>query len=155
MFWKARKQNILLCRLKYINTYIRLLPQMTDSIQLSKLQQMAIQERNNEGFQQLKSQLLGFITNRIPDREEAEDLLHDVYIQMDVTVEPIEQLRAWLYRVTRNRIIDRFRKKKADAFSSLNEHDQQFEQSAKSNLASPDNELMDKLVLQEIRRKIN
>ena len=36
---------------------------------------------------------------------------------------PIEQVGAWLYRVARNRIIDRFRKKKPEPFSAAGDPD--------------------------------
>ena len=51
----------------------------------------------------------------VQDPAEAEDILQDVFFQFIEAYrlpEPIEQAGAWLYRVARNRIIDRFRKKK-------------------------------------------
>jgi RNA polymerase sigma factor (sigma-70 family) len=62
-----------------------------------------------------RSKLLGYISKRIHDRTEAEDILQDVFYQLTVgfnDLRRIENLTAWLYRVTENRIIDRFRKKK-------------------------------------------
>jgi RNA polymerase sigma factor (sigma-70 family) len=47
------------------------------------------------------------------DPAEAEDLLQDVFeelVQAYRLPEPIERAGAWLFRVARNRIIDRFRK---------------------------------------------
>jgi DNA-directed RNA polymerase specialized sigma24 family protein len=38
--------------------------------------------------------------------------------------EPIEQVGAWLYRVARNRIIDRFRKKKEVELPELSSEDE-------------------------------
>lgn len=62
-----------------------------------------------------RSRLGNFIRRRIPDPEEAEDLLQDVLeelVQAYRLPEPIEKASAWLFRVARNRIIDRFRKSK-------------------------------------------
>lgn len=62
-----------------------------------------------------RKRLLGYIGNRIPDRMEAEDILQDVFYQLTVgfnDIRRIENITAWLYRVTENRIIDMFRKKK-------------------------------------------
>jgi RNA polymerase sigma factor (sigma-70 family) len=59
--------------------------------------------------------LRNFIRRRVPDASEAEDILQDVffeYVQAYRLPEPIEQVGAWLFRVARNRIIDRFRKKR-------------------------------------------
>jgi RNA polymerase sigma factor (sigma-70 family) len=62
-----------------------------------------------------RKRLLGYISNRIPDRIEAEDILQDVFYQLTVgfrDIRRIENLTAWLYRVADNRITDLFRKKK-------------------------------------------
>jgi RNA polymerase sigma factor (sigma-70 family) len=46
--------------------------------------------------------------------EDAEDILQDVWYQLSAIVdtEPIEKMSSWLYRVSRNRIIDKKRKQK-------------------------------------------
>jgi RNA polymerase sigma factor (sigma-70 family) len=62
-----------------------------------------------------RSRLSNFIRQRVQDPAEAEDILQDVFYQFVEAYrlpEPIEQAGAWLFRVARNRIIDRFRKKK-------------------------------------------
>ncbi len=63
-----------------------------------------------------------FIRRRVADRADAEDILQDVFYEfVDAYRLPgsIEQVTAWLFRVARNRIIDRFRKKKAQPVSPL------------------------------------
>jgi len=57
--------------------------------------------------------LFGFIRSRVKNDQDAEDILQDVWYQLSsvIDTEPIEQLSAWLYRVTRNRIVDKKRKK--------------------------------------------
>jgi len=62
-----------------------------------------------------RSKLGSFIRRRVADQTDAEDILQDVFYEFTQAhrlPEPIEQVSAWLYRVARNRIIDRFRKKK-------------------------------------------
>lgn len=56
--------------------------------------------------------LLGFIRQRVGNEADAEDILQDVWYQLTTTVdtEPIEQISGWLFRVARNKIIDRYRK---------------------------------------------
>lgn len=64
-----------------------------------------------------RTRLGGFIRRRVADAGEAEDILQDVFhefVQAYRLPEPIEQVSAWLFRVARNRIIDRFRKKKEE-----------------------------------------
>jgi RNA polymerase sigma factor (sigma-70 family) len=70
----------------------------------SELKAILVRERSRLGH---------FIRRRVPDPEEAEDLLQDVFeelVQAYRLPEPIEKAGAWLFRVARNRIIDRFRK---------------------------------------------
>jgi RNA polymerase sigma factor (sigma-70 family) len=57
--------------------------------------------------------LLHFIRKRVGDQGDAEDILQDVFYELTEAyrlMKPIEQVGAWLYRVARNRIVDRFRK---------------------------------------------
>lgn len=63
------------------------------------------------------SQIKGFIRKRVNSDEDAEDLLQDVFYQLAKVydlLDPIENVSAWLYRVARNEIIDRGRKKKSE-----------------------------------------
>ena len=63
-----------------------------------------------------------FIRRRVPDASEAEDILQDVFFEFVAAYrlpEPIEQAGAWLFRVARNRIIDRFRKKKEEPLPEI------------------------------------
>ncbi|AMO93064.1 RNA polymerase sigma factor, sigma-70 family protein [Collimonas fungivorans] len=62
-----------------------------------------------------RARLGNFILRRVRDPDEADDILQDVFqefVQACRLPAPIEQASAWLFRVARNRIIDRFRKKK-------------------------------------------
>lgn len=62
--------------------------------------------------------LRSFIRRRVLDAGEAEDILQEVLYELVAAhrvMLPIEQAGAWLMRVARNRIIDRFRKKKTES----------------------------------------
>jgi RNA polymerase sigma factor (sigma-70 family) len=62
-----------------------------------------------------RGRLRNFIRRQVPDAGEAEDILQDVFYEFVEAYrlpDSIEQVGAWLFRVARNRIIDRFRKKK-------------------------------------------
>jgi RNA polymerase sigma factor (sigma-70 family) len=56
--------------------------------------------------------LFRFIRSRVKSDQDAEDILQDVWFQLSSIVdsEPVEQLSAWLYRVSRNKIVDKSRK---------------------------------------------
>jgi len=62
-----------------------------------------------------RGRLRNFIRRRVADESEVEDILQDVFYELTLAfrlMQPIEQVSAWLFRVARNRIIDRFRKNK-------------------------------------------
>lgn len=62
--------------------------------------------------------LQGFIRKRVQSREDADDILQDVYSQLveaDRLMKPIDQISAWLFTVARNRITDLYRRKKTVA----------------------------------------
>jgi len=64
-----------------------------------------------------RGRLLAFIRRRVLDAAEAEDVLQEALYELVAAhrlMQPVEQAGAWLMRVARNRIIDRFRKKKPD-----------------------------------------
>jgi RNA polymerase sigma factor (sigma-70 family) len=69
-----------------------------------------------------RSRLWNFIRRRVADQTDADDILQDVFYEFTQAYrlpDPIEQASAWLFRVARNRIIDRFRKKKEVALEDL------------------------------------
>lgn len=70
---------------------------------------------------QYGSALFGFIRGRVPTDADAEDVLQDVWMQFSnqPEIEAIEQVSGWLYRVARNKITDRYRKKRPAALEDL------------------------------------
>ncbi|PWK79971.1 RNA polymerase sigma factor (sigma-70 family) [Mucilaginibacter oryzae] len=65
--------------------------------------------------------LLGFIRQRVKNDADAEDILQDVWYQFSAVInsEPIEQTSAWLYRVARNKITDKHKKKKESLIDDM------------------------------------
>ena len=63
------------------------------------------------------NRLFSFIRGKVQTDEDAEDILQDVWYQFSsvLNAEPIEQTSAWLFRVARNRIIDKYRKQLPDS----------------------------------------
>jgi len=57
--------------------------------------------------------LRAFVRRQVADLSEVEDIVQDAFVELVSAyrlMEPIEHVGAWLMRVARNRIIDRFRK---------------------------------------------
>jgi RNA polymerase sigma factor (sigma-70 family) len=89
----------------------------------SPVEQRGEQNRRiSEVIQRERRRLLNFIRKRVGDQGDAEDILQDVFYELIEAyrlMQPVEQVGAWLYRVARNRIIDRFRKRKPEARSEI------------------------------------
>jgi len=89
-----------------------------------------------------QSRLRNFIRRHVPDPGDAEDILQEVLYELVEAyrlMKPIEQAGAWLFRVARNRITDRFRKKKAMLVSDLAQVEEDGEMSSLEELLpSPD-----------------
>ncbi len=69
-----------------------------------------------------RSRLGSFIRLRVPNQADAEDILQDVFYEFVNAYRlpaSIEQASAWLFRVARNRIIDRFRKRREQPVSGI------------------------------------
>lgn len=81
-------------------------------------------------IQTFGGKLFGFIRNKVKSNEDAEDILQDVWYQFSnfTNVEDLENVGAWLFRVARNKVIDRYRKKTPDSledYNFLNEGDEE------------------------------
>ncbi|MBT1696013.1 sigma-70 family RNA polymerase sigma factor [Fulvivirgaceae bacterium PWU4] len=77
------------------------------------------------------NRLFGFIRGRVKTDEDAEDILQDVWYQLShaVNAEDIGQMSGWLFKVARNKIIDKHRKKSTvslDDFSADTEEGEYF-----------------------------
>ncbi|MGB8694127.1 MAG: RNA polymerase sigma factor, partial [Steroidobacteraceae bacterium] len=58
--------------------------------------------------------LRAFVRRQVTDLAEVEDIVQDTFAQLVAAyrlMEPIQHVAAWLQRVARNRIIDRFRRR--------------------------------------------
>lgn len=93
-------------------TALRLSPEMT--AQRKEVVEQAVAAE--------RSRLFNFIKKRVSDPGDAEDILQDVFFQLwqgYETIENLEKITSWMFRVARNKIIDRYRKSKPDSFSKI------------------------------------
>jgi len=66
----------------------------------------------------LETKLKGFIQSKVHDEYIAEDILHDVFIKLHSRIDTLHdqsKFQPWIYQITRNAIIDYFRKINKDA----------------------------------------
>lgn len=95
---------------------------MMDALNITA--EMAIEKRQvvEKAVATESNRLLNFIRSRVSNQDDAEDILQDVFIQLwqgYQTIESIEKVTAWMFRVARNKIVDLYRKKKPDNFSAI------------------------------------
>jgi RNA polymerase sigma factor (sigma-70 family) len=121
-------------------------------------------------FNTYRHRLLKFIRSRTRFIEDAEDILQDVFYQFtraNELAQPIEQTAAWLYRATRNRIIDKHRKKRDDPLPAVYDEDGQngdfssgeyiFEEIAAiiyDDNTTPETEYLRSLIIDEIQNAL-
>jgi RNA polymerase sigma factor (sigma-70 family) len=89
--------------------------------ELGGITSMTEQDRQiSEIIAEERSRLRNFNRRRVPDAADVEDILQEVFyklVEANRLLMPIDHITGWLFRVARNRIIDLFRKKKAETFS--------------------------------------
>jgi len=106
-----------------------------------------------------RSRLGNFIRTRVGDAAEAEDILQDVFYEFVEEYrlpESIEQASAWLFRVARNRIIDRFRKKKEVPISETgDEEEYRLDLALPSPDAGPEAEYARAVLLDALRQALD
>ena len=101
--------------------------------------------------QRERGRLLAFIRRRIDDAAEAEDVLQDALYELVLAyriMQPVEQAGAWLTRVARNRIIDRFRSNRPEPLAD--QEDGAFEDLLPAEEDGPESAVMRGLLLEEI-----
>src|SRR5690349_5468972 len=67
-----------------------------------------------EVYTKFRKSLFTYIHSKINNREDAEDILQNVFVKMTSNIEKLsdkEKVQNWLYRITRNTIIDYYRVK--------------------------------------------
>ena len=81
---------------------------------------MSQENQHNVGklIAEYQPQLKSFVRNRVAQKEDAEDILQDVFYQLvktvNIALNPIENVSAWLYRVALNTIINHGTKKREE-----------------------------------------
>lgn len=60
-----------------------------------------------------QGELKGFVYKRVKDKALTEDILHDVFLKVQNKIgqlHELEKINGWIYQITKNTIIDHFRK---------------------------------------------
>jgi len=111
-------------------------------------------------FKTDRKKFLGFIRQRVRSQEEAEDILQDVFTNVlaaSANVQkPIENIASWVFTAVRNRIIDSYRKKRAESFSDLqspgnSDDSDSFENFIGDSTAGPESDLFRKTIWDSVQ----
>jgi RNA polymerase sigma factor (sigma-70 family) len=89
---------------------------------MSSLDQLTAEQDQSiaQAMERDGGRLRNYIRKHVVDLEAAEDILQEVFVELVEAyrlLKPIEQVSAWLFRVAKNRIIDRFRGRKLESLS--------------------------------------
>lgn len=97
-------------------------------------------------YNDFHSRLHHFIVGRVPDPDTAEDILQDVYLKIHAKIDGLreeDRLESWIYQITRNAIIDYYRRARPqDELSESLASPSEDEPDAVSKLASSVNGMM-------------
>ncbi len=112
--------------------------------------------RISEAVAREQGRLRKFIRKYVSDQSDTEDILQEVFYEFVAAyrmMKPVEQATAWLFRVARNRIIDRFRGKSRDVLRnppSTTEGELSFEELLPSRDGGPEAAYVRQLLWEEI-----
>jgi len=116
-------------------------------------------------FKTDRKKFLGFIRQRVRSQEEAEDILQDVFTNVLAASrnvqKPIENIASWVFTAVRNRIIDSYRKKRAETFSDMQtpNHSEDgaeaYEALLKDFSANPESDLLRKTIWESVQNGLS
>ena len=129
---------------------------LTISSEMSAVQKQNITHIINS----YSKRLMGFIRQRVASQSDAEDILQDVFYQMIQTINTIDEIGAWLFAVTRNKITDQQRKLKPDLFSDIydnndDEDEMDWKEILFDNSGNPETEYLRTLFWEELNNSLD
>ncbi len=126
---------------------------------------MELQSQIEQLFKTDRKKFLGFIRQRVRSQEEAEDILQDVFTNVLAASQqmqkPIENISSWVFTAIRNRIIDSYRKKRAETFSDMqlpgasDDPADTFESFISDKTSDPDTELLRKTIWERVQEGLS
>jgi len=100
--------------------------------------------------------LLSFIRGKVRNEEDAQDILQDIWYSLSflVNTSPVEQTGAWLYKIARNKITDRYRKHRESLFDDVfvegDEEEMDYSSILFSDASTPETEYLRNLFWEQL-----
>lgn len=72
-------------------------------------------------FKEMKQELYHFIAKKVGNKDDIEDILQNVFLKIVEkagSLEDTEKVRGWIYTITRNTIVDHYRKSKYKVYNN-------------------------------------
>ena len=94
---------------------------MKDMVHITPIMAAEQNRLLEETIQRERRRLLEFIRRRIPQEEDPEDVLQDVFTELTENLRMervIDRVSGWVYRVARNKIADLFRKRRTESLEA-------------------------------------
>jgi RNA polymerase sigma factor (sigma-70 family) len=119
------------------------------------------QQSIQHAVQEYGKRLLSFIRTRVKNDQDAEDILQDVWYQLSSIIdsEPIVQLSSWLYRVSKNKIVDKNRKMAPQSLADFafedEEGDMIYPEALLSDSSDPETELEKSAIRESLYSALN
>jgi RNA polymerase sigma factor (sigma-70 family) len=114
--------------------------------------------RIGDSVKEYGKRLFAFIRGRVNSDEDAQDILQDVWYQLSGTTEIIYKLGAWLYRVARNKIIDRYRRQQPESLEDYAyenaEGEMNFKEILLADSGSPETEYLKNLFWEQLHEAL-
>lgn len=110
-----------------------------------------------QSIREYGKKLFSFIRGRVSTDEDAEDILQDVWYQLYNTTEAIDQVGSWLYRVARNKITDRYRKKRPELLDDIDPGDDDigFKDILLADTGDPETEYIKTLFWEQLQKGLD
>jgi RNA polymerase sigma factor (sigma-70 family) len=114
--------------------------------------------RIGDSVKEYGKRLFAFIRGRVRSDEDAQDILQDVWYQLSNTTEIIDQAGTWLYRVARNKIIDRYRKQHTESLEDYayadSDGETNFREILLADASNPETEYLKKLFWEQLNEAL-
>jgi RNA polymerase sigma factor (sigma-70 family) len=98
--------------------------------------------------------LLSFIRGKVSNDDDAQDILQDIWYSLSalVNTSPVEQTGAWLYKVARNKITDKYRKRTESSLDDLvtEDEDSDYRAILFPDMATPETEYLKGLFWEQL-----
>lgn len=126
---------------------------------LSENKQLSVADRNQtlgEIIRNYSQRLYGFIRGRTGSDADAEDILQEVWFQLSrlVDLDAIGNINAWLFRVARNKVTDRYRKREEESLDGLayedENNDTAFREILLADASTPETEHLRQIFWEEL-----